>query len=184
MVKPEIRIIAWDDCAFSFKQKRVLIVGAVFRGGSFLDGMLSTRIAKDGSDATEKIARSINKSRHHDQLSVIMLDGITFAGFNIVDIAALNRKTALPVIVILRKRPDIKKFTTALKIFGDNRKRAIKTAGRIYSYRDIFYQKSGISRKECGEILKITCTHSKIPEPIRAAHLIASGLSGESHGHA
>ena len=89
MVKPEIRIIAWDDCAFRFSQKRVRIVGVVFRGGSFLDGMLSVQIKKDGLDVTEKISGSIKKSRHYDQLSVIMLDGITFAGFNLTDIRLL-----------------------------------------------------------------------------------------------
>ena len=113
-----------------------------------------------------------------------MLDGISFAGFNLVDIRELNRKTELPVIVILRKRPDILKFTTALKIFPDNRKRAIRTAGNIYGFNEIFYQKSGIAENACREILKITCTRSNIPEPVRVAHLIASGLSGESRGHA
>jgi len=185
-IKPEIRIIAWDDCAFSFKQKKVQIVGVIFRGGKFLDGLLSTSIIKDGSDATEKIAQSINKSRHFDQLSVIMLDGISFAGFNLVDIKELNKKTKMPVIVIQRKSPDILKFTTALKIFPDNRKRKamVKNAGKIYKFDKIFYQKSGIAENECREILKITCTRSNIPEPVRVAHLIASGLSGESHGHA
>ena len=123
MVKPEIRIIAWDDCAFSFTQQSVRIVGAIFRGGSFLDGLLSARIEKDGLDATQKIADSILKSRHYEQLSVIMLDGITFAGFNMVDIKELYRKTKLPVIVLQRKKPDMKKFLSALKIFKDCKKK-------------------------------------------------------------
>jgi len=183
-IKPEIRIIAWDDCAFKFDQKSVRIVGAIFRGGKFLDGLLSTRITKDGNDATDSIAESINESRHYDQLSIIMLDGISFAGFNLVDIKALNKKTRLPVIVIQRKMPDMRKFTTALKIFRDNRKRMVKAAGRIYCFRDIFYQKSGISVDECESILRVTCIRSHIPEPVRVAHLIASGMSGESRGHA
>ena len=62
MFKKEVRIIAWDDCAFEFKSKRVTVVGAIFRGGQFLDGLLSTAITKDGTDATAKISDSILKS--------------------------------------------------------------------------------------------------------------------------
>jgi len=189
MIKKEIRIIAWDDCAFRFEQKRVLIVGVVFRGGSFLDGMLSTSIDKDGLDATEKIAKSILKSRHYDQLSLIMLDGITLAGFNLVDIKKLNKKTKLPVIAVQRKKPDMAKFKKTMKIFKDYKKRlaVVSNAGRIFTFgkdKKIFYQKKGIDDERAREILKITCIRSDIPEPIRVAHLIASGLSGESRGGA
>ncbi len=190
MVKDEIRIIAWDDCAFRFRQKRVLIVGAIFRGGKFMDGMLSTQIEKDGMDATEKIIKSVKNSRHYDQLSVIMLDGISYGGFNLVDIKELHKKTKLPVIVVQRKAPDIKKFSDAMKIFKDYKRRIkiVKRAGKIYRYRllkgGVFYQRSGISDDLCRKVLDVTCTRSNVPEPLRAAHLIASGLSGESHGRA
>ena len=189
-IKEEIRIIAWDDCAFRFRQKQVLIVGAVFRGGKFLDGLLSTKIKKDGMDATEKIIRSIKKSRHYDQLSLIMLDGISYAGFNLVDIKQLNKKTKLPIIVIQRKLPNTKKFNEAMKIFKDYKKRVsiVRKAGKFHRYKtsksNIFYQKCGISDDYCRKLLDITCIRSNVPEPVRVAHLIASGLSGESHGHA
>lgn len=186
MFKPETRIIAWDDCAFRFASKRVLLVGAIFRGGQFLDGMLSCRVAKDGMDATEKIASSILRSRHYDQLSLIMLDGISVAGLNIVDLAALSRETRLPVLAVQRTRPDIGTFVAALKRLGHYEKRlqAVKGAGKIFSHGGICYQKSGLSNGECREILDLTCTRAKVPEPLRVAHLIASGLSGESRGRA
>ena len=189
-IKEEIRIIAWDDCAFRFRQKNVLVVGAVFRGGRFLDGLLSTRIKKDGMDATGKIIDSIKKSRHYDQLSLIMLDGISYAGFNLIDVKELNKKTKLPVMAIQRKIPDIKKFNSTMKIFKDYKKRIriVKKAGKFYRYRlpagEIFYQKCGTSNDLCRKILDVTCIRSNVPEPVRVAHLIASGLSGESRGRA
>ncbi len=187
-MKPEIRIIAWDDCAFTFRQKKVLCMGAIYRGGRFLDGMLSVRIEKDGMDATEKFSSSILGSRHYGQLSYIMLDGISFGGFNLVDIKQLNKATKLPAIAVQRKKPDVKKFRGALKIFNDYKRRAdvVKNAGKIFrcTFKDIFYQKAGLSNKECEQLLRLTCVRSNVPEPLRVAHLIASGLSGESHGHA
>ena len=190
MLKPEVRVIAWDDCAFSFRQKRVLIVGPVFRGGSFLDGLLSTRVDKDGDDATERIANAILTSRHYDQLSYIMLDGITLAGFNVVDIRELSRRTKLPVVAVQRKKPNMKEFLVALKKLADHKKKmeGMKAAGKFFRFglgeNNILCQREGISNEECRDLLRITCIRSNIPEPLRVAHLIASGLSGESRGGA
>jgi len=187
MIKKEIRIIAWDDCAFSFNSDEVTLIGAIFRGGSFLDGMLSTTIEKDGMDATEKISNSVTKSRNYDQLSIIMLDGISYGGLNLVDIQKLHRKTKLPVIVFLRKKPDFDKFLKALERTGGN-KRIVESAGVVNKMeingKDIFYQKAGISEEDCKRIFKLTCVRSNVPEPLRVAHIIASGLSGESRGRA
>lgn len=185
-MKREVRIIAWDDCAFAFSSKRVRIVGVVYRGGDFIDGMLSTRIAKDGSDATERIAAAINKSRHRDQLSYIMLDGITFGGFNIVDIKRLHAETHLPVIVVQRHEPGMKKFLATLKIFPDHKKResAVRNAGKIMQYKNTFFQSVGVDKKDVEKLLDITCIRANVPEPLRVAHLIAGGLGGESRGRA
>jgi hypothetical protein len=49
----------------------------------------------------------------------------------------------------------------------------------------IFIQFAGISFEEASEIVKLTATHSYLPEPIRVAHLIGAGLVfGESKGNA
>jgi hypothetical protein len=53
----------------------------------------------------------------------------------------------------------------------------VKKTGSVVKFGDIYCQYAGLGRKECGEILKLTCTRSKIPEPLRVVHLIASGLS-------
>ena len=186
MLKKEVRIIAWDDCAFSYSQKNVRIVGVIFRGGDFIDGMLSSVIRKDGTDVTEKIGSAILASRHYDQLSYVMTNGISFAGLNILDINELHRRTKLPVIAVVRKKPDRRRFIAALKKFPDFRKRAsvVRRTGHVAAFGEIFFQKAGISLADCRELLKLTCTRSKIPEPLRVAHLVASGLSGESRGRA
>lgn len=189
MIKKEVRIIGWDDEKFERNQKdSVTLVGVIVRGGSFLDGLLTTKVSCDGLEATEKIAKSINNSRHKDQLRYIMTNGISFAGFNLIDLKELYKLTNLPTIAIMRKMPNIKKFIEAMKIFEDfeDRKAIVKNAGRIYFFpkKKIYYQKAGISRKEVEDLINITATHSNIPEPIRLAHIIATGLAGESKGRA
>lgn len=188
MFKSQIRIIGWDDAGFEkgVKNQHVALVGAIIRGGDYIDGLLKTEVDYDGLDATEKIASSINKSRHKDQLRAVMTDGITFAGFNMVDIKKLSQQTGLPVIVIQRTKPQMEEFMAALKRYGDfeARKNMVQNAGPIHEFGKIFFQFAGISKKESEEIISLSTTRGNIPEPLRVAHIIASGLSGESRGRA
>ncbi|PHP45100.1 hypothetical protein B6V01_005685, partial [Methanosarcinales archaeon ex4572_44] len=52
-VKPEIRLLGVDDSFLS--RKEVLVVGTVFRGGEWLDGVVRTTITRDGMNATERL---------------------------------------------------------------------------------------------------------------------------------
>lgn len=190
-VKDEIRIAGIDDSPFKkFYDKKCLIVVTIFRGGNYMDGLLSTYVTVDGEDATEKISNLLKKTRNYEQLNCIMLNGISLAGFNVIDIKELNKKTRLPVIVIIRKMPDLVKIRKALnKLKANHKINLIKKAGKIFKIRikekNIFMQVSGISPKKASEIVKIATTHSLIPEPIRISHIIASGIrNGESHGRA
>ncbi|MCK9151013.1 DUF99 family protein [Methanobacterium alcaliphilum] len=190
-IKPEIRILGIDDAPFTpHKEGEVLIVGTVFRGGFWLDGVLTTHIQVDGSDSTNKIVTMVSESRQWGQIRVIILDGITFGGFNVVDIREIYKKTDIPVIVIMRKIPKFEKIKKALQKFPDweDRWDNIKKAGKVYEVRakePIFVQISGIDLDDAIEIVKLSTTRSAIPEPIRAAHIIAAGVeTGESKGNA
>lgn len=193
MLKSEIRILGFDDGAFTARSKELVpVIGVVFRGGKFLDGALRTEVAVDGNDATEKIVKLINTTRHKQQLKVIMFDGITLAGFNVIDVKKLNEQTKLPVIVINRKRPDLKKVKDALKKFEDfeSRWQAIENAGEIKEcyvkdFKKVYYQNIDIDDNMTKEVIKLSCTRSFIPEPLRVAHLIATAVvKGESYGRA
>ena len=80
-----------------------------------MDGVLRSDITRDGLDATEVISTMIKNSRHYSQLRVVMLDGITYGGFNVVDIEELYRETGLPVIVVMRAYPDFEKIRADLR---------------------------------------------------------------------
>jgi len=190
-IKKEIRIVAWDDGPFKFKTKgKDILVGVIFRGGQFIDGLLKTEIEIDGLDATEKIIEKVLKTKHKD-LRIIMLDGITFAGFNTVDIKEIYEKTKLPVIVVNRKKPNLKKFISTLKRMPNSQKRlkCVENAGSIYwvkvKNKRICFQCYGMKKEDASKVIKMTSTMSLIPEPLRVAHLIATGfVLGESVGHA
>jgi len=192
-VKREIRIVGFDDGPFIPRTKgRVPVVGVVFRGGDYLDGAFKTEVSIDGMDATKILIKLLNKSRHKKQLRIIMLKGITFGGFNMVDISSLYDKTGLPVIVVNRRKPNLEKIKKALKHFKDFKKRwkCVEHAGKIHKMKieknkNIYYQFKGLLKEEVEKVIKLSCTRSLIPEPLRVAHLIASALiKGESGGRA
>ena len=187
MVKKEIRVVGIGDSPFNkFKDKKILVVGVVMRGGSWVDGILSTKVAVDGNDSTRKIIEMINRCKFKPQLQCIFLDGIAVAGFNVIDVKELNKKTKLPVVIIIRREPNIEKIKkTLIKINKKDKIKLIEEAGEVFRIDNIFIQIVGIEIDDLRKILKIVCTRSLIPEPIRLAHLIASGvILGESRGRA
>lgn len=186
-MKKEIRVLGIDDAPFNkFKDKKVLVIGTVFRGGEFMDGLLSTKVSVDGRNSTTKIAKMVNKSKFKKQFRCIFLDGVAVGGFNVIDIEKLNKLTKIPIIVVIRNYPDFKKIFSALKKLKMSRQRKLieklpepKKVGKIW------IQYIGVDFEKAKKILKITSTHSYIPEAIRIAHLIGSGIiKGESSGRA
>jgi endonuclease V-like protein UPF0215 family len=186
VIKPEIRVLGVDDGVFAPRTEGLVpVVGVVFRGGYWLDGVMHTKIAVDGFDATDKIGSMIIDSRHYKQLRVIMLNGITFAGFNVVDIKALSATTRLPIIAVTREKPDLVKIREALKNLPKSEERwnVVLNAGEIFPLparnekEKIYMQTAGLSVDDAQKIVLLTSTRSNIPEALRVAHLVASGIS-------
>jgi endonuclease V-like protein UPF0215 family len=186
VIKPEIRVLGIDDGIFTPQTKGLVpVVGIVFRGGYWLDGVMHTKIEVDGFDATDKITSMIKNSPHYKQLRVIMLDGVTFAGFNVVDISRLNAETKLPIIAVTREKPDFEEIHKALKNLpkSEERWKAILNAGEVFEVtcksknEKVYMQISGILKEDAEKILKLTSTRSNIPEALRVAHLVASGIT-------
>lgn len=189
IVKPEIRVLGVDDGAFTPHVKGcAVIVGVVFRGGYWLDGVMHTQVRVDGFDATRKIASMIMGSPHYKQLRVIMLDGVTFAGFNVVDIKKLNAETGLPVIAVTRGKPNFEEIRLALENLPNTEKRwsAIRGTGELFEVctrsenARVYMQIAGICEEDAKRILQVTSTRSSIPEALRVAHLVASGISADA----
>ena len=184
VIKSEIRVLGVDDGKFvPHTEGVVIVVGVVFRGGCWLDGVMHTRIAIDGFDATERIASMINSSPHCKQLRLVMLNGITFAGFNVVDIKKLSLATKLPIIALTRDKPDLEAIRKALNNLpkSEERWKMILEAGEIHEVcchgKQIYMELAGISLVDAQEIVELTSIRSSFPEPLRVAHLIASGIS-------
>jgi len=185
-IKSEIRVVGIDDGRFVPHTKgTVIVVGVVYRGGCWFEGVMHTKISIDGLDATEKVGLMIKDSSYYGELRVVVLDGITFAGFNVVDISKLSASVGLPVISVVRDKPDLDEIKYALKNLSEFEQRwqSMQNAGRLFvvevreGKNPVYMQTAGILIEDAKMILRITSTRSNIPEPLRVAHLIASGLT-------
>jgi endonuclease V-like protein UPF0215 family len=173
-------VIGIDDAPFEPEHRGdVLIVGSVFCGG-LLDGVVHSRVRRDGANSTSRIAEMVMASRYYAHLQLVMLQGIALAGFNVVDIARLSGMLKLPDLVVMRRQPDMSAIRSALlhQVPGGRRKwRLIQKAGEVAPVGELFVQLAGISLAEAQRVVSQSTLRGHLPEPVRTAHLIAGGMS-------
>jgi endonuclease V-like protein UPF0215 family len=179
-------VVGFDDAPFlRLHRGDVPIIGAIY-AGLRLEGIIAGRVRRDGSNATQRLAQLIAGSRFEKQLQLVMLQGIALAGFNVVDVEALHRVLGLPVLVVVRKRPRLDKVRRALLArvpSGERKWRLIERLGPVEWAAGLYVQRVGITLEEAASVIERLAVHSRIPEPLRTAHLIAGGLAlGQSRG--
>jgi endonuclease V-like protein UPF0215 family len=180
-------IIGFDDAPFSpDRQGKVRIVGAVFASLRF-DGVLVGEIEKDGFDSAATLIKMVSESKFAEHVQLIMLQGIAFGGFNVIDVFHLHKKLDLPVLVVSRRSPDLDAIQKALTTQipdGEKKWDIIARLGPMEALRKVHVQRVGIELEEAEAVIERFAIHSHIPEPIRVAHLIAGALvDGESRGN-
>lgn len=181
-------VIGIDDAPFAREHRGdVLVVGTVFAGPR-LEGVLSTRVRRDGRNSTRAIAAMVGGSRFAAHLQAVLLQGIALAGFNVVDLEGLHRALGLPILVVARRAPNLEAIRSALhtRVPGGRRKWAlIEKAGPMEGVAGVYVQRAGLSLAEAEALIRRFAVMGKLPEPLRVAHLIAGGVTrGESRGRA
>lgn len=181
-------VIGFDDAPFARSHRGdVTVIGAVYAGAR-LEGVLAGRVRRDGANSTRVLVELVRRSRFHAHVQAILLQGIAFAGFNVVDIHALNAALGVPVLVVARRRPDLAAIRRALltRVPGGARKwRLIERAGPMEPLAGVFVQRAGLSVERAAELVRRLAANGKLPEPLRTAHLIAGGVTtGESRHRA
>lgn len=177
-------VIGFDDAPFERAHRGdVLVIGAVY-AGLRLEGVLAAKVRRDGANSTRVLIELIRRSRFRAHLQAVLLQGIAFAGFNVVDLPALHAALGIPVMAVARREPRYAAIRRALlqRVPGGRRKLALlerlgpmEPAGRIY------VQRAGITLECATELIRRLSVHSALPEPLRTAHLIAGGVTrGES----
>jgi endonuclease V-like protein UPF0215 family len=180
-------VIGFDDAPFERGHAgKVALVGTVC-SGTRLDIVVRGHVEQDGSDATEVMAELVREKKLVQHVRAVLIQGITVAGFNIVDINALADELALPVMVVMRRRPKMLQFLAALDKVknAEHKRRVLERAGPIEACGKLWVHRAGLSLEEGRDLLERTTLHGAIPEPLRLAHIIAGGTTrGVSRGRA
>jgi len=186
-VRQLTNVVGFDDAPFPHGHRGdVRLVGTVC-ARTRLDGVLSGRVRRDGADAARTMIAMVRESQFARHVRAVLLQGIAVAGFNVVDVQALTEGLGVPVLVVMRKRPDLAAIREAIeRVRGGARKWAlIEAAGSIEPLGKVLVQRTGLTLDEARALLLSTTLHGNLPEPLRLAHLIAGGVTtGVSRGRA
>ena len=180
-----LRLVGVEDGSFRPFNRRTLgtcLLCAVEMFGPKIEKVKVSPITVDGLDATSKLSEMLRDM----DFEAILLGGITFAGFNIINVQQILKEYSRPIIIFIRDRPDNRAVREALeKHFDDWRERwdIIKSLGPVHSTRTrpdeppIYFEVLGASSQWAEEVLRLSAVLCRIPEPVRVARLIARGLT-------
>lgn len=179
-----LHAIGFDDAPFDRAWRGdVPVFGAVYAGHT-LHGVVSGRVRRDGRNSTAELARLTGLAGA--QVRLVLLQGIALAGFNVVDIHALHAATGRPVLVVARRAPRLDAVRAALlgHVTGGARKwRLVQAAGEMEPCAGVWVQRAGLSLEDAESALRALTVTGRVPGPLRAAHLIAGGVTrGSSRG--
>ena len=140
-------------------------------------------ISVDGTDGTPKALELL------EALSFpkcpILLAGVTFGGFNLIDPRKIQSRFRTPTIVVIGSRPDNRAVKRALvRHFPDWKERwkvirglgPLRKARTVRNENPVFFESFGCSAKAARELILSWTLVTRAPEPLRVARLVARGL--------
>ncbi|AKA48081.1 hypothetical protein IX51_02055 [uncultured archaeon] len=184
------RVLGVDDGPFDRDvDTHTYLAGVMARLDGYVEGVATRRVSIDGLDSTEQIL-SMFETHFSSQIDYIMLNGITFAGFNICDITEVYARTGRPVVSVTRKEPSLEEMKAALKKHFSDYEARIHILEKtetvpieLKSKKSVYANLAGISEGEATELVNRTIIRGNIPEPVRLAHMIAGAMKkGENKG--
>ncbi len=172
-----------EDGSFgAFQPGQSTILCAACLDGDRIEWVRLRRVKVDGRESKDTLLGMLRGER----FDAIIMGGVSFAGFDVVDPNLLHRELGVPVVVYSPEMPDSASTFAALKAnFSDWKVRwaPIEGLGEIFSavIKDgepsVFFEAAGCTKEEAEEILLKSLSLTRTPEPVRVSGIIARGLS-------
>jgi hypothetical protein len=178
-----LRAVGFDDAPFVRRRgARVAVAGVVCAGTRF-EGMVWGHVRQDGWDATDAIAGLLLGGKFLPQIHLVLLDGLSFGGLNLVDLPALAALVRRPCVAVLRRAPDLGAVARAVGRLPRpaRRLRLLERAGPVHVHPPFHFQVAGGGPEGIGPALERLTDRGRVPEALRLAHLVgAAVVRGES----
>ena len=182
-----IRVIGFDDAPFVRRHRGSVAISGIVCAGTRFEGMVWGQVRQDGWNSTDKICQLLENSKFLSQLHLVLLDGIAFGGFNIVDLPKLSQTLNLPCVTVMRRMPNLTKIEKAIAHLSHPQRRLqlLAKAGEIHAYPPFYFQVYGEKPDAIAQVLPKLTDTGKVPEALRLSHLIgAAVINGESSSSA
>lgn len=162
-----------------------ILGGVVMRADLIIDGMILGKVRIGGMNATEAIIRMV-ESIDREDIGGLLLHGSVIAGYNIIDLPHLYRKTKLPVISVTKEvEEELKKHLMAT--FPEGWEERWKVACRNGSMHlltlatgsTVHIQFIGMNWNQVKPLINRFTRFGGLPEPIRVARLFARAVSAK-----
>ena len=178
-----LRAIGFDDAPFRRGAGGKVGVAGVVCAGTRFEGLVWGAVRKDGWNATDVLLGLLLGSKFLPQLHLVLLDGITLGGFNVVDLSRLSLALGRPCLAVMRQPPDLAAVEAALRRLPRPGARLdlLRRAGPVHRTRGFVFQVKGADPDVAADALVRLTDRGRVPEPLRLAHLIgAAFLTGRS----
>ena len=176
---PRPHLLGVDDAPFEKGQAApVPLVGVVMEGPDRIEAVALGHFPVDGEHATEHLAGWIGGLRARPTLQGVILGGVTLAGLALVDIGELAGRLELPVLVVTRRNPVGSDLADALRSAGlEHRLALLDRIPRAFGVGEgLYLAHAGTSRAEAERLVQSCLAKSRLPEPLRVAHLIGQAI--------
>jgi uncharacterized protein len=168
-----------DDAPFDKRQSGpVPIVAVAMEGNDVIESIALGEFPVDGNGATDYLATWIATLRARPMVQAVILGGITIAGLGIIDMNALAERLGIAVLVVTRHNPARSELADALAAARlSDRLPLLERVPRAYGVGDgLYLAHAGTTRVEAERLLMATLGKSRLPEPLRVAHLIGQAI--------
>ncbi len=178
-----IRAIGFDDAPFTRRRGGAVGVAGVVCAGTRFEGLVWGQLRQDGWDATDVLSRLLAGGKFLPQLHLVLLDGLTFGGLNVVDLPLLAARLGRPCVAVMRRPPDLAAVERAVRKLPRPARRLslLAAAGPVHRRGPFTFQVAGAAPDDVGRALARLTDRGAVPEPLRLAHLVGAAVRrGES----
>jgi endonuclease V-like protein UPF0215 family len=160
-----------------------VLAGVVMRGDFLVDGFSFSYVTIGGLDATDAILNLYKKLKRRD-ISVLFINGCIISWYNVIDLNRIYSEIKIPLVSLTYKESlgldenfrnifpqDYDKRIEIYRRNGDRERIKLNTG------YDVFVRYLGMGKLTCRQILNRFTISGKIPEPIKAARILAKSIN-------